>query len=142
MLSGVATTTNDALSVISGGLYNLNPGEAIRMTVQFMPTAAETYIGNLVIEGGGYATIYLRGYGTRADALACNAEMGRFPISGGSIDPTAEAASCRPAADVEAGNREVSHFSKDAAGDGLLVALCAAALLLARRVASRPRDQA
>jgi hypothetical protein len=136
VLSGMATTTNDAFSVISGGLYNLDPGEAIRMTVRFMPTAAETYIGNLIIEGGGYATIYLRGYGTRADALVCNGvapsggeKLGRFPISGGSIDAT-----------VEAGNREASHFS--AAGDGLLVALCVAALLLARRVVFRPRDRA
>jgi len=102
VLSGMATTTNDAFSVISGGLYNLDPGEVIRMTVRFMPTAAETYIGNLVIEGGGYAIIYLRGYGTRADALVCNG----VSLSGGVDAP------------------------KDAAGDGLLVALCAAALLL------------
>jgi hypothetical protein len=114
VLSGMATTTNDAFSVISGGLYNLDPGEAICMTVRFMPTAAETYIGNLIIEGGGYATIYLRGYGTRADALVCNG----VSLPGGVDAP------------------------KDAAGDGLLVALCAAALLLARRVAFRPRDRA
>jgi hypothetical protein len=121
VLSGMATTTNDAFSVISGGLYNLDPGEAIRMTVRFMPTAAETYIGNLVIEGGGYATIYLRGGGTQADALVCNSgvqDVRRGVSLSGGVDAP-----------------------KDAAGDGLLVALCAAALLLARRVVFRPRGR-
>ena len=66
-LSGTVTTTNDAFSVISGGgIYHLDPGEATRVTVRFMPVAAARYIGNLIFEGGGYATLYLRGSGAKA----------------------------------------------------------------------------
>lgn len=73
VLYGTASTTNDAFSVVSGAAFYLDPGEATRVTVRFMPTTTERYIGNVNFTGGGYATINLRGFGYRdAAPLTCS----------------------------------------------------------------------
>ena len=112
VLAGTLTTTNDAFSVVSGAVFYLDPGEATRVTVRFMPTAAERYIGNAVFTGGGYATFHLCGVGYRNPSpLSCSGapSSGAVPTPGYAI------------------------------ADAALMALAAAALLLLRSSVFRAR---
>lgn len=59
--------TSGAFSFVSAQSYDLGPGESADIVVRFAPTAKQRYLGNLVLTGGGGATIQLSGTGFASD---------------------------------------------------------------------------
>jgi hypothetical protein len=60
ILTGDATTTAP-FSVISGGSYNLGPGQSQTVTIQYLPPSPGTHTGEVVFTGGTGANVPVTG---------------------------------------------------------------------------------
>jgi hypothetical protein len=83
-LTGNAST-NAPYSIVSGGSYNLGPGQSQPVTVRFSPTSAGTFMGNVTFTGGGGATGIVSGVGIVTRTLTVASSN---PSSGVSITVT------------------------------------------------------
>jgi hypothetical protein len=59
-LTGNATTTSP-FSIVSGGSYDLGPGQSQDVTVRYQPTSQGPHTGTIVFTGGGGATVQMTG---------------------------------------------------------------------------------
>jgi hypothetical protein len=109
-LIGTASTSAP-FSIVSGGSYELGPGESRNVVVRFSPTEAQGYTGAIVFTGGGGATFPIVGTGYNPGAMACPGGTLENPLSAGTI-----------------------HGAK---GDMLLAALVMTALLSMGRIRTR-----
>lgn len=90
-LHGVASTT-PPFSVDSGTPYSLYPGESIEVRVAFAPTSPGTYDADLLLTGGGGASVRLSGIGQDSSPGGLVAHF-RFDGNGADSSPNGHDAS-------------------------------------------------
>jgi len=67
-LAGTATGLVPPFSIVSGGAYSLGAGQSQNVTVRFSPSAAASYLQNIIFTGGGGATAPVSASGILASA--------------------------------------------------------------------------